>query len=95
MVVKVAYRERDIDIAGFTDGFPVVEDFHDRQKTCVFLHQAGNGIQNAGALVAVFGPCLLGFTGCFDSHIDFVGRALGDACKTLASRWVIGREIIA
>jgi len=49
----------------------------------VLLHQAGDGIEYAGAFVAVFGPRRLGFACGFDGLGDLCGGAFGDACKAV------------
>ena len=50
MVVEVAGDERDIEVAGFADRFTIVHRLQDRQKSGMFLDEAGNRIKVAGAL---------------------------------------------
>ena len=81
VVVEVADRQGHVDVAALADRFAVVEGFHDGQKAAVFLHQARDGIEDAGARVAVFGPCGLGAAGGLHGQRHFVGGAFGDACE--------------
>ena len=95
VVVEVADREGDVDVAGLADRFAVVEGFHDGQKAAVFLHQTRDGVEDAGAGVTVFGPCGLGAAGGLHGQRHFLGGAFGDACEFDARCGVCRGEVVA
>ena len=94
VVIEMPDRQGHINIAAFADRFAVVERLHHRQKAAVFLHQTRDGIKNAGAPVARFGPGRLRFAGGGDGCVDFRCRAFGDTRQLFAGSRVVGREVI-
>ena len=44
--------QRDVDVAALADGLAVVHGFKDGEAARVLLHQTGEGVEIAGALVA-------------------------------------------
>ena len=95
VVVEVADRQRHVDVAGFADRLPVIQGFHDGEEARVFLHQARDGVEDAGAGVAVFGPCGLCLASGFDGECHFFGGAFGDACEFDARCGVCRGEVVA
>jgi hypothetical protein len=95
VVVEMADREGDINIAGFADRFAVVQRFYHGQKARVFLHETGDSIKDFGAGCAVFCPFRLGFARGGHSDGNLGCGAFCDASKLFTCRRVGRCEIIA
>ena len=94
VIVEMTDRQWDIDVAAFADGFAVVQRFHDRQQTRMFLHQTCNRIEHARTGCAILRPLGLRFAGSFHSTCDLISGAFGQPCKTLTRCGIIQRHVI-
>ena len=90
MVVEMALRQRDVDVARLTDRFAIVERLEHGKEAAVFLQEAGKGIEVPCALVAgQFRPGRKGPFGRGNGGVDVFGAALAD----LGERFACGRVI--
>ncbi len=96
VVVEMAVDQRDIDVAAFADRFAVVERLQHTEKTGMFLHQAGEGVEVFGALMArETRPFRLCAAGGGDGGVDVVLRGLGERGEGLAGGGVARDETVA
>lgn len=93
VVVEVSGDEGDVDVAGFADGFAVVEGFEDGEESRVFLDFARDGVEDFGS----FGsrktlPGGEGFFCGLDGLVDLLGGGLGDLGEFFSVGGVEGGE---
>src|SRR5579875_3133858 len=95
MIVEMAGDERDIDIAGLTNGLAVVQRFQHGEQARVLLDVAGNGVEVASAYMARrLPPCLESGTCCGYGGIDIRAVGGGDLRKGLAVGWIDALKIL-
>lgn len=85
MVVKMSSDEGDVDVAGFADGFSVIEGFEDSEEASVLLDLSRDCVEVFGAALWVEGlPGGEGGLGGLDGLIDMLGGGLGNLSEFCA-----------
>lgn len=93
MVVKMSSNERDVDVAGFADGFSVVKGFENCEESGVLLDLASDRIEEFGAALEGEGlPRGESSLGGLDGFVDLFGGRLGNLSEFGAVGGVEGGE---
>ena len=96
VVIEMPGDQGHVDVARLADRFAVVQGFQNGEQAGLFLHKAGEGIQDLGALVAGQPrPFRLGAAGGGDGGVQIGGGALGDLGQHLAGGGVAGFKGLA
>ena len=90
--VEMALGEGHVYVAAFADRLAVIEGFEHGEEAAVFLQEPRDGVEHAGAGMAVFGPFLLRLAGGGDRGIDIGLRCLRHMCEHFAGGGVAGFE---
>src|SRR5436309_5413707 len=95
MIVEVAGNERDIQVAGLANRFPIVQRFQDGQETRVFLDVTSNSVEIASThmswrLAPTFKCCAR--RGYGDIYIGTIGSS--NLCQRFTGRGIDAVKIL-